>query len=240
MDVYLQPHSDDICFSLGALAHKQHRGILLTVLPISAYVPVPAGGTTRSSEEVTAIRVAEDVVFAGACGLDARFIQMKDASLLGHRPFDLGWVDENMRRIETPLLDVLLGLPSQGCNRRSWLFCPIGIGGHVDHVAIRMAVSRMPERLARRYRIAYYEDLHYASQPIVRKNWISDFLQAMQERRMRRHAFPFGDNVADKLALIHHYRSQFLEMPQSIAKFTPAAELPASPHEAVWTDEPAE
>jgi len=35
LDIYLQPHSDDVCFSLGALAHRRRRGLLLTVFSIA-------------------------------------------------------------------------------------------------------------------------------------------------------------------------------------------------------------
>ena len=43
MDLYLSPHCDDICFSLGALAHRRQAGTLLTILPISGYVPSRPG-----------------------------------------------------------------------------------------------------------------------------------------------------------------------------------------------------
>ena len=43
LDLYLSPHCDDICFSLGAMAHRRRAGTLLTILPISGYVPQRRG-----------------------------------------------------------------------------------------------------------------------------------------------------------------------------------------------------
>jgi LmbE family N-acetylglucosaminyl deacetylase len=237
MDVYIQPHSDDICFSLGGFAHSRQTGCLLTVFPISGYVPVPAGVARPSADWVTRTRIAEDRAFAQACGLRLRMLRMPCASLLGYGPFDLGRVDENLGRVETALVQAALALAvAPGGRQRPWLFCPSGIGGHVDHVTIRMAVTRNYGPLAHRYRIGFYEDLHYASNGESRRSGIDALLQAMPDRALHRLSFPLGAAEATKLALIRHYRSQFLHLPSAIGRFTPALEAPAAPHEAVWTE----
>src|SRR5205085_3882562 len=122
MDVYISPHSDDICFSLGVLAHTRCSGILLTVCSVSSYVAQP--GTLRMSPaQVTRIRTAEDLEFAAACGLRAHFMNAEDALLLGHHPFDLRWAEPNAIRIEPALTKVLCEFSSQNASgRRPWLF----------------------------------------------------------------------------------------------------------------------
>lgn len=237
MDVYLQPHSDDICFSLAALAHSRQTGCLLTVFPISGYVPVPAGVARPSADWVTRTRIAEDRAFAQACGLSLRMLRMPCASLLGYGPFDLGRVDENLGRVETVLVEAVLALAVAGGGReRPWLFCPCGIGGHVDHVAIRMAITRHYEPLAQRYRIGFYEDLHYASNAASRRSGIDALLQALPDRALHRLGLPLGAAEATKLSLIRHYRSQFLHPPDTVDRFTPALGSPSVPHEAIWTE----
>jgi LmbE family N-acetylglucosaminyl deacetylase len=239
-DVYLQPHSDDICFSLGAFAYQRHCGILLTVFPISGYVPLRPGATHPAAEWVTKTRIAEDTAFAEACGLNTRRLEFQDASRRGQQPFNLGWVDENLQRIKSPLLNALLiDPPDKPSQVRPWLFCPSGIGGHVDHVAIRMLVNQNYDQLSPRYRIGYYEDLHYASSAAARSMGINNLLQGMRGRQLHRYVFPLGEYVAKKLALIQLYKSQFLALPRSIEQFTPAVEPPTTPHEAIWSDEPA-
>ena len=158
--IYLQPHSDDVCFSLGAFAYRRHCGILLTIFPISAYVALRRANTRRTAEWVTKVRIAEDRAFAEACGLNSQLLELRDAALFGHQPFDLGWVEENLQRIKLPVLNALLTPPPNmplhgrpGFCARGWNF-----SGHVDHVAIRMLVksklrsafATLPYRVLRR------------------------------------------------------------------------------------------
>lgn len=234
-DIYLQPHSDDVCFSLGALAHRRHRGILLTIFPISAYVPRRPGDPPPSRDWVTSTRIMEDKAFATACGLDARFLTLHVSSLLGHAPFDLSRVNENLQRVKSALMNALIVAQSnQTACTQPWLFCPSGIGGHVDHVAVRMLVHQNYEELSAHYRIGFYEDLHYASSRPAREAGLHDLLQGMPGRRLSRHAFPLKEYLSKKIALIQLYKSQFLTLPRSIEQFTPAADFPDMPHEAVW------
>jgi len=238
-DVYLQPHSDDICFSLGAFAYQRHCGILLTVFSISAYVPLRPGATRPAAEWVTKTRIAEDTAFAEACGLNTRRLELEEPSLLGHHSRDLSWVNKNLKRIKLPLLDILLAAPlDKPSHGRPWLFCPIGIGGHVDHVATRMLVNQNYDQLSLRYRIGFYEDLHYASSATARSVGITNLFQGMRGRQLHRYVFPLGEYVSKKLALIQLYKSQFLAMPRSIEQFTPAVAAPNMPHEAIWSNEP--
>ena len=237
-DVYLSPHSDDVCFSLGALAHERHGGVLLTVFPIAAYLAVRPGESRPGSDQVTAIRMSEDIAFTAACGLRAEFLKIMGASLLGRRPFDLDFADDNAKRIEAPLIGLLLRLAAErGEGARPWLFCPSGIGGHVDHVAIRLVTVRHYDRLASLYRLAFYEDLPYASQPLARLTGLEQLLRGLHGRSLRRHAWPLADKAGIKLSLIRLYESQFLEPPSSLDSFTPAVESNLAPHEAVWIEE---
>ena len=240
-DIYLQPHSDDICFSLGVFAYRRHSGTLLTVFPISNYVPPRPGVTTRSKERITTTRMAEDAAFAEACGLSNRLLELEGAVELGQKPFDFGWLGENLQRIKSPLLDVLLKAPhaSKSSTERPWLFCPCGIGGHIDHVAIRTLINQNFDQLSQNYRIGFYEDLHYASSAAARSVGIINLMQEVRGRHLKRHVFALGDDLPKKLALLQIYKSQFVAIP-SIDQYTPAVEPADSPHEAIWSGEPVE
>jgi LmbE family N-acetylglucosaminyl deacetylase len=240
-DIYLQPHSDDICFSLGVFAYKRHSGTLLTVFPISNYILLEPGAPTPSKEWITKTRMAEDAAFAKACGLENRLLELEGASELGQQPFNSRWVRENLQRIKSPLLDVLLKTSIAGGSStvRPWLFCPCGIGGHIDHVAIRTLINQNFDQLSQRYRIGFYEDLHYASSAAARSVGINNLWQEARGRDLKRHVLALGDDAPKKLALLQIYKSQFLTIP-SIEQYTPAVERVDPPHEAIWSDEPVE
>ncbi len=240
MDVYLSPHSDDICFSLGALVSKRQAGTLLIVYSISQYHPEPADRPVLPPDIVTRTRIAEDHAFAAACGLDVRFLDFEDAAFMGRRVVDLTWAGENAKRIEATLMRALLQLASKRIpGERSWLFCPSGIGAHVDHVAISSVVARNLGQLAALYRIGFYEDLPYASDPKKRSEGLARLVEQLRGHTLRRLSLPIGDAVGRKLALIGLYRSQ-CGMHASAERFTPAAETESTPHEAIWIHEPIE
>ena len=246
-DIYLQPHSDDVCFSLGAFACKHRCGILFTVFSISAYMPNPQAAiypikpleaVHPSAEWITETRKNEDKAFAKACNLETKFLAIPGASVLRQEPFNLAWVKQNHQRIASPLLISLLtaaaGRPS---DMRPWLFCPSGIGGHVDHAAIRMVVTQNYKLLSIFYRIGFYEDLHYASDTDARVAGIRILQSELQCKPLHRYAFPLAEHAAEKLSLIRIYSSQFLETPLSLNQFTPALDAPNVPHEAIWSAE---
>jgi LmbE family N-acetylglucosaminyl deacetylase len=236
MDVYLQPHSDDICFSLGALAYRRRQGILVTVCPISGYVPLKRGQARPPADDVTATRKKEDETFCRSCGLEARFMDLACATHLGHKPFDLGKVSWNAERIGPPVIEELRSLVAKR-DDRPWLFCPIGIGGHVDHLALRNTILNNYEELSHIFKIGFYEDLHYASNAEARVAGVELFLDALGGHNICRYALPLGRLASTKLKLINIYRSQFLRRPRSLSKFVPSTPLPSEPHEAIWSEE---
>jgi len=191
-----------------------------------------------SPQAVTEIRIAEDRAFAQACGLEAQFLDIPCGSLLGYEPFDLARAGENMQRVGPSVVKALhstAGFWNEGF--RPWLFCPSGIGGHVDHAAICLAIIQNYAELSKVFRIGFYEDLHYAANAEARRFGIQRLRDAMGRRSIHRHVFPLDGCAAEKLNLIRLYPSQFLTPPWSIAQFTPAAETPGAPHEAIWSEE---
>ncbi len=239
-DVYLQPHCDDICFSLGALAYRRHSGLLLTLFPIGDYVASRWRSTYADKDSVTATRLGEDAEFARACGLITDTLNGEDAQACGVGPWNLERLDDRVASIAAPLLDVLARkAAARGAKERPWLFCPCGVGSHVDHLAAFVSVARNYKDLARSYRIGFYEDLHYASDPGLREAGLRRLKAAFRNITLRRHAWPLGDTAGAKLDLIRLYKSQFENPPRSLKKFTPAADTPEGPHEALWSAEPA-
>jgi LmbE family N-acetylglucosaminyl deacetylase len=236
-DIYLSPHSDDVCFSIGALARSRGAGTLLTVFTISSY-RVPAGPADADATRATThLRMAEDVSFANACGLQARWLGAPDASVREQRPFDSSNAISVANEVGKDVIGALVA-PTIGrvAQARPWLFCPAGIGRHVDHIALTLLVTNRLELLAPLYRIAFYEDLHYASNAAARDAGLQQLRDFMPGRELVRHAFPLRDADArnTKKSLVEIYASQLTPKLREMASFVPAVGEGALPHEAVW------
>lgn len=182
--------------------------------------------------------MAEDAAFAGACGLAMRGLGFNEAPIRGRTVFDLAPLEEETKWIEGPLLAHLAACAGPATGEpadRPWLFCPIGIGGHLDHALIQQVVTRHVEALRRVWRIGFYEDLFYASDPLARFTGLHRLMRVLPGFRLKRRSGELGQMTATKLDLIRGYASQFDELPMTIDAFTPATGGSAAAHEAIWT-----
>lgn len=239
-DVWLSPHSDDVCFSLGLLAYLRRTGTLLTVFPVSGFTASGGAPAPTGTERVTRTRLAEDQDFAHTCRLVPRYLKFPAARERRHDPFNAEAVRDVTAMIEPALAQALMG-PTLGrlADRRRRLFCPIGIGGHVDHLAVVEAVLGLRPVLEPFYRLAFYEDLHYASNPDKRRLGLQWFSGRPALDGLHRLAWPMdASQQAQKLRLVRLYRSQMTPQLARIDAYHPAAAEPAAPHEAIWLGDP--
>ncbi|WP_323740891.1 PIG-L family deacetylase [Caenimonas koreensis] len=237
LDFYLAPHSDDVCFSIGQLAHSRGAGMLCTVFTVTAY---QAGRRQLVADDIratTRIRIAEDASFAQRCGLVPQWLSFPDAFARGQPPFDAAPAGEVARQIAEVVMRAILA-PTIGrvTHPRPWLFCPAGIGGHVDHLAVTTVVMDNIDRLSPLYRIAFYEDLHYASKADVRASGVTRLKELAGDRSLARRVIALADEAAQlsKMELVRLYPSQLTARIDSIEAYSPAVAPPAMPHEAVW------
>lgn len=236
-DIYLSPHSDDICFSLGCLARQRRAGSLITVFPISFYRADQTSINAGQMLATTRRRLAEDAAFAQACGLGANVLDYPDALARGQAPFDSAQYAGASQLIQGKLIAALMG-PTVGRRptSRPWLFCPAGIGAHVDHLAVLDIVVRGLRQLRTHYRVAFYEDLHYAANNVRRERGLEVMRQWLGRHELQRCSL-FLDRRHQqeaKLQLVGLYSSQLTPAIRSIRAYTPAVPGLAVPHEALW------
>jgi hypothetical protein len=235
--VYLSPHHDDVCFSIGVLAARQ-GGDLVDVFTQSGYVAadvdLPADRDARTLA-VTDLRRREDLEFARAAGLRRHDLGLCEAALLRPDPFDLSDLDADVALLSERLVPCLLGLfPGEGGEARASLYCPAGIGGHRDHVAALLTVARLARELAGRFRLYLYEDLPYASKAKARHAGLVRAREVLPHTELTRIVLPLSPQEARrKMDWVGLYASQH-PRPPDIAQFTPASGLDAGRHEAVW------
>ncbi|MCP3055001.1 PIG-L deacetylase family protein [Aurantimonas marianensis] len=173
IDLILSPHVDDAALSLGGtLAHRRgdgRRRIVCNIFSDQSY----QSGLRAPASILAELAKAEDRLAGRILGYESR-----DGGLAGaqdrHRlPLAraLGWTRARVRA-ETKLCREIAGLAArilalasrEPATSDARLFAPSGIGGHLDHLLVRLAVGDLladgalaPETTQ------FYEDLPYAA-----------------------------------------------------------------------------
>ena len=196
-DIYLSPHYDDIAFSLGTWVSEHPSGTLINIFTRSAYV---AGRDLRTLpadevQRISALRRNEDAAFAERHQLTRIELGAEEPSLRGRWwKDDPAGANDDCGQIDAPLKSLLARLTAgRGPTR---LFCPAGIGGHVNHLATRTVVLALIETL-QQTNVYLYEDLPYASNRFVRRRGLTDVRHATKDYSLRRRWWPAQP---DKLA----------------------------------------
>ena len=228
--IYLSPHFDDIAFSLGTFAARHPGGTLVNVFTRGAYVAATGTRVTVTPalvEQVSAARDAEDARFAAGAGLSRLALGAEEPMLRNRRVFDMAGLEDDAAQIRASLCEALDRLTADA---PADVFCPAGIGRHINHLAVRAVALEWLGRRGAGSRLLFYEELPYAAR--LRRRWegLMD-LRAAAGGRLVRHSWRVSSN---KLAQIGLYASQHRMPVTSFWRFSPAALWPIGPHEAVW------
>jgi hypothetical protein len=226
-DIYLSPHYDDIAFSLGARVAAMPGGKLVNLFTRSGYVagtPTNHWPDAATIERVMVLRCEEDTAFSTRYRLERLDLGLDEPPVRRRSPWDLAGLADDIEQVRTPLTQLLGSLASA-----SQIFCPAGIGGHVNHLAVRAVVVQLLPEL-REHSVLFYEDLPYAASLRKRRRGIADLRAALQGRRLGRRSWGSG---AEKLEAVNCYPSQ-LPKPPALRRFSPRTIWPIGPHEAVW------
>ncbi len=152
----LSPHPDDIAWSLGATTTRLHAAgaelFALTFFGETRYAP---GHPAHGSTAVTEVREAEERAWAGWAGVRLHRHLLPDASLRGY--------DDDTEMGAEPEADMVAAVRERLraellAVEPALIVAPLAIGGHVDHSAVRHAVSSMTFDTG----LVWYEDLPYA------------------------------------------------------------------------------
>ena len=228
--IYLSPHFDDIAFSLGTFAARHPGGVLINVFTRGANVAATGFRVTVTPalvEQIGAVRDAEDAQFAAGAGLSRLALGAEEPMLRDRRVFDPAGLDDDIGQIRALLRETLDHLTADA---PADVFCPAGIGRHVNHLAVRAVALEWFGQRGAGSRLFFYEDLPYAGR--LRRRWrdLKD-LRAAAGDRLVRHSWRAA---AGKLAQIGLYSSQHKVPVTNLWRFSPAAPWPIGPHEAVW------
>jgi LmbE family N-acetylglucosaminyl deacetylase len=229
--VVLSPHFDDGCFSLGALLTAMNTGVLVNVFNRSMHLPKRGAGDLSGNAEtqVSEVRGLEDQTFAGLCGMIRCQLDGAEPGFFGRRPNDLSGLGQDVEAMDAVVIDQLKQL-AQVSAQRPWLMVPMAVGRHVNHHAVHQIVWNHRDALKSVFRLAFYEDLPYAHEPVARMKAVKRF-RSQWGQGMSRHTWSIS--WAQKLKLVLIYASQHRRVP-SLMKYRPASLWPLSCHEALW------
>lgn len=163
--VVFSPHLDDAALAVGAfIGAEAAAGVSVVVQTVYTDRP-PASGTTRRERAFGdyATRFAEDDDALAILGASSRRLGLRERLFrppplrtplhIFRTPRAAGDLGE-LAAIEDAIRDTL-------SDPGAWVLAPLGVGNHIDHVAVAVAAMRCAVRDGR---IAFYEDFNALSE----------------------------------------------------------------------------
>jgi LmbE family N-acetylglucosaminyl deacetylase len=205
--LFVAPHQDDVCFSLGALVSSTGVEKQLVTMFTQSQWSEPGWTGGRDRESVTAAKRAEDLAFCSEVGLAYHDVGLPDPTVR-RGPSGKGAVYDCRKkaRDDGPLRDSAANALRELIDDEGFdvVVGPLGVGAHRDHVLANQALRRAARAL--RVPLVFYEDLPYSQKvPLWRI--------ALRAQRVSPGAVPlvFRSRVpaARKLEMASLYRSQF-------------------------------
>jgi hypothetical protein len=236
--IYISPHNDDICFSLGHYA-SFNPGDIINLCTRSQYVASKnylMGVQEPKINFVSQLRKDEDLSFIKALNLNRYDLGLNEPSLLGYGSRDLANISEAVQIVSDALLPLLKEILSPQAPRTIFnLYCPCGIGDHRDHVSTLLMIKNNLGFLSDLCRIYFYEDLPYASDKNVR-NLGLDRLKNLFGAENLRPTINILNNmdVKNKTELMGLYKSQHRNG-VDMNLFNPKSEYTDRVHEILWS-----
>jgi deacetylase len=156
--IFLSPHADDICYSAYAslMSAPAETRKIITIFSRSCWT-FRAIPREEDWEAITESRASEDHHFSEFSGSSLLRIDLPDTSL---RKLDHG--DEYLiRPYEDPIFPQVqqqLAITLKEVDVNAYLYVPLGISLHLDHLIVRDAIISLRPDLRE---IFFYEDLPY-------------------------------------------------------------------------------
>ena len=142
--LFLSPHPDDLVYSaFCALTESAGVGRAVVFFNVSRFTK----WGLLPKHIVTMMRSIEEQLILAKLQIKSSFLWMEDSSCRREM------INQNF--VSSKLMDF------QGTYQ--CIYCPLGISGHTDHLAVRSAGVDLWLKSGKRSRLCFYEDLPYAA-----------------------------------------------------------------------------
>lgn len=176
--VFLSPHYDDAALSCGgtlaAMADAGERPLVLTVFGGEPTGPLNSFATEMHRQwglepgQVIAHRRREEACAASALDAESHWLDLPDAIYRDDRYLNddhlFGAVHPREARFYQEIRDAIFAFLDAHRIAPAVFYCPLGIGGHVDHQLVLATARTLTYR---GYRVVAWEDFPYAGDPGV-------------------------------------------------------------------------
>jgi glycosyltransferase involved in cell wall biosynthesis len=211
--IFLSPHFDDLAFSLSGHLLDWRVGAVINIFSESNYTTSKYKSrypTILDTDTVSKLRDYEDISFCKQFDLSRVNLGLSEASVRGVHPFDQSDLKELSTQVGEVLIPLLLQFSEDTKPEKIALYCPMGIGGHVDHVATLQAVVEHYQVLSQLFDIYFYEEFPYASNPLFRDKGLVEFFSRFPNTRHIHSLKKLNSfEIEAKANLISVYQSQF-------------------------------
>ncbi|MCX7747691.1 MAG: PIG-L family deacetylase [Clostridia bacterium] len=155
--VYVSPHHDDMVLSSGGLIGEIsticESLVLINVFTKSLWAPGIIGEV--KCEKVETVRTCEDRFYCEKYGIEQMNLGFRDSSVRGYDADSELAAEVCNDKIYHDVLKCLRKLIKS--MQYDFIFCPVGVGNHIDHKIVLEALRGMEPG-----KILFYEDLPYA------------------------------------------------------------------------------
>ena len=225
--LFISPHFDDVCFSAGGLLSKKIKDV--TILTVFSYSQFEVGNGLKKSlitasqllnsncirnsiaRIVTENRISEDREFCKNINASQAILPFRDFSLRKndlhiHPKIDSSSTPANGIEAQEIYNDTLIELGKFISKSYDHIFCPLGIGNHIDHLLVEKAfVKILKESPELAERGIFYEDMPYAS------HYDLDLINSLVKQRIETSnpiAIDVSFEMQSKKQLMELYKSQ--------------------------------
>ena len=209
-DIYLSPHYDDIAFSLSSFIKP--NSLLIDVFTISNYIENQNYNSKNIS--VSNIRENEEKSFTSFNNLNFIKLNFHDRGMQCN-PFSFYYNVPSNDNLEKTLMSLITSLIAT--NKKTTLYCPLGVGKHYDHLQVFNIIQKNYKKLQKHFEIKFYAESPYLSYKNNLEKRKRNLKQWFSEHNIKEYKKELNSaQIEQKIKNLICYKSQFIDLAENI------------------------